>query len=88
MSGKLKAGKHILCTGVVELFFLYERPFARCFRPITPAHDNRSGDLVSHEVTRIATRSAFWELEADYAEVVSKTLARTPIPHAPGVRMT
>ena len=48
-------------------------------------------EVASSQVTRIAIRSAFLELAAGptgAAEVVSRTAARTPIPHAPGARMT
>ena len=48
-------------------------------------------EVVSYEVTRIAIRSAFWELATGAAgatgatEVVSKTVARTPpLTHAGG----
>ena len=60
-----------------------------------PAHRTKgSSDLASSEVTRIAARSAFWEHAAGAAEagevteVLAGPAARTPIPHAPGVRMT
>ena len=51
-------------------------------------------EVASSQVTRIVIRSAFLELAADAAdaadatEVVSKSAARTPLPRAPGVRMT
>ena len=45
-------------------------------------------EVASSQVTRIAIRSAFLELATGATEVVSRTAARTPIPHAPGARMT
>ena len=60
-----------------------------------PAHNTKvSLEVASSEVTRIAIRSVFLELAPGApgapgsAEVVSRTAARTPIPHAPGARMT
>ena len=57
-----------------------------------PAHNTKvSRDLASSQVTRIAVRSAFWELirgAGDPTEVVARPAAPTPIPHAPGARMT
>ena len=45
----------------------------------------RFRDLASYEVTHIAIRSAFLELATESAEVVSRTVARTPPPtHAGG----
>ena len=67
-------------------------------RPLpTPqsAHNTKvSLEVASSEVTRIAVRSGFLQLAqgapgaAGAAEVVSRTAPRTPIPHAPGARMT
>ena len=54
----------------------------------------RFGNLASSEVRSGRTRSAFWEHTTDTtgsgesAEVVAGPAARTPIPHAPGARMT
>ena len=53
-----------------------------------------SGNLASSEVPRIVAKSAFLEHAAGAtgatgeAEVVARTAARTPPPHAPGARMT
>ena len=70
----------------------------RHVRSLQPAHNTKvSLEVASSEVTRIAIRSAFLELAAGAAGatgatgatgVVSRTAARTPIPHAPGARMT
>ncbi len=57
-----------------------------------PVHNTKvSLEVVSYEVTRIATRSAFWEFAtgatgaAGATEVVSSTVGRTPPPtHAGG----
>ena len=48
----------------------------------------RFGELASSQVRCLRTRSAFSELVTESAEVVAGPAARTPIPHAPGARMT
>ena len=51
----------------------------------------RFGDLASSQVRCLRTRSAFSKLvteSAESGEVVAGPAARTPIPHAPGARMT
>ena len=48
----------------------------------------RFGHLASSEVRSGRTRSAFWEHTAEWRKVVARPAARTPIPHAPGARMT
>ena len=51
----------------------------------------RFGNLASSQVRCLRTRSAFLELvtgSGESGEVVAGPAARTPIPHAPGARMT
>ena len=74
-----------ICIKYVKLYIL-----SPIFPPISPpiwalgAHGARFWNLVSHQVTRIATRSAFLELATGAAgatgaaEVVSKTAPQTP----------
>ena len=50
--------------------------------------ERQVGVAKSADLLRISTKSSLQEQSADPADQVSWTAGRTPLPHAPGARMT